>query len=102
MAYLQQIKNISYHLSLAGSPIDDEDLVLITLNRLPAEFNALKTTVRARSDAIAMEELASLLCSEALHVESASKDSLSNLTVPYSTTRDSNQSQFNNQSSSNF
>ncbi|CAL5431419.1 unnamed protein product [Camellia sinensis] len=71
--YLSQIKVIADQLSLAGSAIDDEDLVLLTLNGLPSEYNAFKTTIRARSESVSMEVLSSLLCSEAIHVESAAK-----------------------------
>ncbi|XP_028056249.1 TMV resistance protein N-like [Camellia sinensis] len=45
--YLNQIKELADQLALASSPIDEEDLVLLTLNDFPDEFNALKTTIRA-------------------------------------------------------
>ena len=85
--YLAQIKSLADQLALAASPIEDEDLVLITLNGLPSEYNALKVAIRARSEAITMEDLASLLCSEALHIEADHKSSSSDLTVAYTATR---------------
>ncbi|GMP63931.1 hypothetical protein CsSME_00025419 [Camellia sinensis var. sinensis] len=85
--YLAQIKSLADQLALAASPIEDEDLVLITLNGLPSEYNALKVAIRARSEAITMEDLSSLLCSEALHIEADHKSSSSDLTVAYTATR---------------
>lgn len=73
--YLGQIKIISDQLSLVSSPIDDEDLKLLILNGLPDEYNALKTTIRARSEPISVDSLCSLLCSESVHVETAAKQS---------------------------
>lgn len=75
--FLRQIQDIAEQLSLASSPIDEEDLVLITLNGLPDEFDAFKTTIRARTEPILMQELSSLLCSEAIHVDAKAKKSTS-------------------------
>mgnify|MGYP003703378157 FL=1 len=72
--YLSQIKELADQLALASSPVDAEDLVLITLNGLPAAFDAFKTTIRARSEAISVEELSSLLCSESIHMHSKIKN----------------------------
>lgn len=68
--YLHQIKELADQLTLASSPIDEGDLVLLTLNGLPYEFDALKTTVRARVEPISLAELTSLLCFESIHIES--------------------------------
>lgn len=73
--YLGQVKTLSDQLTLVSSPIDDEDLVLIILNGLPDEYNAFKTTIRARAESISVDCLCSLLCSEAVHVESSAKHS---------------------------
>ena len=83
---LAQIKSLNDQLALATSPIKDKDLVLITLNGFPSEYNALKVVIRARSEAIAVEDLASLLYSEALHIEVDHKSSSSNLTFAYNAT----------------
>ncbi|XP_028093887.1 uncharacterized protein LOC114293976 [Camellia sinensis] len=71
--YLSKIKDIVSQLALASVAIDDEDLVLLTFNGLPDEFDAFKTSIRARSGCISMEELSSLLCSEAIHMEAKTK-----------------------------
>ncbi|GMP98213.1 hypothetical protein CsSME_00046184 [Camellia sinensis var. sinensis] len=94
--YLAQIKSLADQLALVASPIEDEDLVLITLNGLPFEYNALKVAIRARSEAITMEDLAFVLCSEALHIEADHKSSSLDLTVAYTATRN----EIPNQSSS--
>lgn len=63
------------------------------MNGLPDEFDALKTTIRARSDDITMEELSSLLCSESIHIESKHKKVIAHeFSVAYAATRGSNNS----------
>ncbi|GMP40630.1 hypothetical protein CsSME_00010997 [Camellia sinensis var. sinensis] len=52
--YLAKIKEISNQLQLASSMIDDEDLVLITLNGLPDAYDALKTAICARAEILLM------------------------------------------------
>ena len=44
--YLNHFKVIADQLALVSSPVEDEDLILLILNGLPDEYNALKTTVR--------------------------------------------------------
>ena len=85
-SYLQEIKDLVEQLALASSPGCDEDLILLVLNGLPEEYNAFKTTIRAKSEVLSMEELCSLLCSEAIHVENSHKHSTSDLTVAFSAT----------------
>ena len=86
--YLNQFKTISDQLALASAPVDDEDLVLLVLNGLPDEYNAFKTTIRARSDPISMEDLSSLLCSESIHIESSMKQThTAEIPYAYSVTR---------------
>ena len=71
--YLHKFKVLADQLALASSSVDDEDLVLLILNGLPEEYNAFKTTIRARSDPITVDQLCSLLCSESIHIESSLK-----------------------------
>ncbi|GMP42726.1 hypothetical protein CsSME_00012370 [Camellia sinensis var. sinensis] len=91
--YLTQIKEISDQLRLASSTIDDEDLVLLTLNGLPEEYDALKTTIRARVESITMDDLCSLLSSEEIHVENKARLVVSASPVAYATTKGSEISQ---------
>ncbi|XP_028121922.1 uncharacterized protein LOC114319121 [Camellia sinensis] len=69
--FLSQFKAISDEHFLASSPVNDEDLILLILNGLPDEHNAFKTTIRARSAPISLEQLSALLYSESIHVESS-------------------------------
>ena len=75
-AYLFKIKEIVNQLALASVIINDEDLVLLTPNGLTDEFDAFTTSIRSRSEPITMDELSSLLCSEAIHMESKTKKNI--------------------------
>lgn len=100
--YLQQIKNLNDQLSLAGSQIDSEDLVLITLNGLSDDYCAFKTSIRTRSTPIAMEELCALLLSEAIHEETPPKShSSTDLNVAFVASRGSYSHQGNRGNYSN-
>lgn len=86
--HLNQIKIVSDQLSLSGSLIEDEDLVLFTLNGLPDEYNAFKTTIQARSDPISIATLSALLCSESIYIETSLKQThASDLPFAYAATR---------------
>lgn len=100
--YLTEIKEISSLLSLASSSVDDEDLVLLTLNGLPDEYDAFKTAIPARVESITMDDLSSLLCSETIHIESKTKSAIStDATVAYSVKKSNESSSFRG-SSSNY
>lgn len=58
---------------MASCPIQDEDLVFHILHGLPGAYDAFKTSIRTRSAHISIDELASLLYSEAIHIDSHSK-----------------------------
>ncbi|KAH7852720.1 hypothetical protein Vadar_028310 [Vaccinium darrowii] len=88
--YLQQIKNLNDQLTLAGSQVDSEDLVLITLNGMSDDYRAFKTSIRTRSTPITMEELCALLLSEAIHEETSHKShSSTDLNVAFVASRGS-------------
>lgn len=84
-------------LALASTVIEDEDLVLITLNGLPEESDSFKTIIRAWSKSISIKELCSLLCSKANHVEMKNKKSnpIEHPNVAFSVTRGSTSSSSN-------
>lgn len=56
-----------------SAAVDDEDLVLLTLNGLPDKSDTFKTMIRTRVDTISTEELSALLCSKAIHRENKTK-----------------------------
>ncbi|XP_028071983.1 zinc finger protein CONSTANS-LIKE 12-like [Camellia sinensis] len=88
-AYLTKIKELVSQLALASAFIDGEDHVLLILNELPEEYDAFKTTIRARSESISMNELSSLLLSEAMHIESKHHKDHTEPTVAFSYVRGS-------------
>lgn len=67
--YLSKIKDLVGQLALASVIIEDEDLVLITLNGLPSEYDSFATAICAQPDIITMDDLSVLLCSEAIYLE---------------------------------
>ncbi|KAI0514240.1 hypothetical protein KFK09_010275 [Dendrobium nobile] len=66
--YLSSIKNIVDNIAAAGTKIDTEDVVLYTLNGLPAAYNAFKTAIRTSSLPADLDSLYSMLCSEEIHI----------------------------------
>lgn len=62
--FLHCIKSIADKLSVVSSPIDDEDLILYTLNGLPQEYGPFKIVIRIRATPITFEELYVLLLCE--------------------------------------
>ncbi|KAI0498995.1 hypothetical protein KFK09_019895 [Dendrobium nobile] len=70
--YLQQIKTIVDNISFAGATIDQEDVLLYTMNGLPPSYNALKTTIRAMQSPMDLDTLYSLLIIEEINLQSQS------------------------------
>lgn len=46
--YLNQIKRIVDTLAAVSSPLEDEDIVLHILNKLPSSFNSFKMAICTR------------------------------------------------------
>lgn len=67
--YAQKIKHISDTLAAISSPVDEEDLIIHTLNGLPQEFGPFKTSICTRSSSISLEEFQALLLCEELNLE---------------------------------
>lgn len=65
------IKHISNSLGAISYPIDDEDLILYTLNGLPNDYAPFKTSIRTRSSPLTIEELHVLLSCDKLHLANA-------------------------------
>ncbi|XP_020682915.1 uncharacterized protein LOC110099925 [Dendrobium catenatum] len=62
--YLDQIKKIVDNITVAGSAVDTEEIVLYILNGLPAVYNPFKTAIRTSLQPIQLDDLYSLLISE--------------------------------------
>lgn len=67
--YVQKIKTISDSLAAVSCPVDEEDLIIHTLNGLPPEYGAFKTAIRTRSSPISIEELHVLLLREEMNLD---------------------------------
>ncbi|KAJ8644535.1 hypothetical protein MRB53_006283 [Persea americana] len=69
--YLQHIKILTDKLAMSGSPVSEEDLLLHTLNGLPAQYRPFQTSIRTRSatDPVSLDELHALLVCEELSLE---------------------------------
>ncbi|PKU77505.1 5'-3' exoribonuclease 2 [Dendrobium catenatum] len=73
--YLTQIKNLVDNIAAAGSTLDTEDIILYTLNGLPALYNPFKTAIRTSQHPISLDVLYSLLVSEEINIQQkTSKD----------------------------
>ncbi|KAI0496144.1 hypothetical protein KFK09_022451 [Dendrobium nobile] len=67
--YLMQIKNLVDNISVSGSKIDTEDIILYILNGLPSTYNSFKTTIRTSLNPIDLDTLYSLLCCEEITIQ---------------------------------
>lgn len=67
--YVQKIKTISDSLAAVSCPVDEEDLIIHTLNGLPPEYGAFKTAIRTHSSPISIEELHVLLLREEMNLD---------------------------------
>ncbi|KAA8532888.1 hypothetical protein F0562_032995 [Nyssa sinensis] len=72
-SYIQKIKEIRDKLHSVSVKIEDEDLLICTLNGLPQNYDAFATSIRTRSDPITFEELQVLLKAEENSKERHSK-----------------------------
>ncbi|XP_050151332.1 uncharacterized protein LOC126626150 [Malus sylvestris] len=68
--YLQKIKEAKDYLSAAGVYFVDEDIVILALNGLPAEYNTFRTVIRGRESVISLKEFRSQLFAEEAILES--------------------------------
>ncbi|KAM5576327.1 hypothetical protein ABKV19_007270 [Rosa sericea] len=67
--YLIRVKRARYQLASVGVTISDEDIVVVTLNGLPAEYAMIKTVIRARDTLIPLENLRSQLLAAERDIE---------------------------------
>ncbi|CAN6714913.1 unnamed protein product [Malus baccata var. baccata] len=67
--YLQRIKAARDYLATAGVVFADEDIVILALNGLPAEYNTFRCVVRGRESVIFLKEFRTQLLTEEAIVE---------------------------------
>lgn len=53
----------------AGAVLDQEDIIIYTLNSLPQSYNAFKTSIRMMLNPIDLDNIYSLLISEEINLQ---------------------------------
>ncbi|CAB4261550.1 unnamed protein product [Prunus armeniaca] len=71
--YLQKIKDSNDQLSAVGVDISDEDITILTLKGLPAEYNTIKAIIHGRESVLSMKELRSQLKAEESTLEESAR-----------------------------
>ncbi|KAJ8622019.1 hypothetical protein MRB53_030548 [Persea americana] len=74
------------------SPVDDEDIIIYTLNGLPPEYGPFRTSIRTRSAPILLEELHVLLQCEELNLDITQTSSTDILTTAMVASKEANKS----------
>lgn len=67
--YVKKIKHIADSLAAICNPVDDEDIIIYTLNGLPLNYGPFETSIRTRPAPILLKELHVLLQCEELNLE---------------------------------
>lgn len=64
--YLQQVKILADKLATCGASVDENDLILYTLNRLSSSYHSFIIAINTKSMAnpVSLEELHTLICEE--------------------------------------
>ncbi|KAI0496608.1 hypothetical protein KFK09_022928 [Dendrobium nobile] len=75
--YLTEIKTIVDQITAAGSTIEDENILMYTINGLPPAYQAFITSIRTTLHPISLDDLYSLLLSEEIHIQTESLKNLS-------------------------
>ncbi|KAM2335976.1 hypothetical protein ACFXTH_013337 [Malus domestica] len=71
--FLQRIKEIANALASAGAPVDDSELISVTLHGLPPEFDSFVDAVQFRVGSTTLDELHGLLLSKEIHIANRKK-----------------------------
>lgn len=79
--YIDTIKEYAQKLGVAGSPVNEDDLIFHTLRGLPKVFNGFKTAVRTRGGTITFAELINMLNGEDLQLLQESDTYISSVLV---------------------
>ena len=54
-SYIQRIKELKDNLASVSMIVDDEIILIYTLNGLPPEFSAFRTSIHARSEGLSLK-----------------------------------------------
>ncbi len=82
--YSTKVKNLVDVLAFIGAPVDDEDLVAVTLNGLGKDYSQFRTSIAIRKTFPNFQDLITLLISEKMRVVGTSSNEGSQENVSYS------------------
>jgi hypothetical protein len=72
--YSTKVKNLTYVLASIGAPVDDEDLVAVTLNALGKDYSQSRISIVVRETFPNFQDLITLLISEEMRVVGTSSN----------------------------
>jgi uncharacterized spore protein YtfJ len=72
--YFTKVKNLANALTSIGTPVDDEDLVVVTLNGLGKDYSQFRTSIVVRETFSDFQDLITLLISEEMRIVSTSSN----------------------------
>ncbi len=82
--YYTKVKNLANALASIRAPVDDEDLVAVTLNRLGKDYSQFRTSIAVQETFPDFQDLITLLISEEMKVVGTSSNGGSQESVFYS------------------
>jgi len=72
--YFTKVKNLVDALTFIGAPVDDEDLVVVTLNGLGKDYSQFHTLIVVRETFLDFQDLITLFISEEMRVVGTSSN----------------------------
>jgi hypothetical protein len=72
--YSTKVKNLADALASIGAPVNDEDLVTVTLNGLVKDYSQFRTSIAVRETFPDFQDLITLLISEEMRVVGTSSN----------------------------
>ncbi len=84
--YSTKVKNLADALASIGAPVNDEDLVAVTLNELGKDYSQFHTSITVRKTFPDFQDLITLLISEEIKIVSTSSNGGSQESDFYSNT----------------
>jgi hypothetical protein len=72
--YSTKVKNLADALAFIGAPVDDEDLVAVTLNGLRKDYSKFHTSIADRETFPNFQDLITLLISEEMRMVGTSSN----------------------------
>jgi hypothetical protein len=72
--YSTKVKNLANAFACIGAPVDDEDLVAMTLNGLGKDYSQFRTSITVRETFLNFQDLITLLISEKMKIVGTSSN----------------------------